>query len=108
MTAPLLKTPLYDIHVGMGARMVEFAGWSMPVQFAGIAEEHHHTRTACSVFDVSHMGRLGVMGGGRATFLNRIRTPTLGGPEEGRSLHWQSWGEDGATLHAVIVSRFED
>jgi aminomethyltransferase len=55
----LLKTPLYDLHVALGARMVPFAGYSMPVQYpSGLVAEHHHTRTHAGLFDVSHMGQL--------------------------------------------------
>jgi aminomethyltransferase len=59
----LLKTPLYDLHVALGARMVPFAGYSMPVQYpAGLVAEHHHTRTHAGLFDVSHMGQLRLVG----------------------------------------------
>ena len=62
-SAPLLKTPLNDLHVSLGARMVPFAGYSMPVQYpAGLMAEHHHTRAAAGLFDVSHMGQLRVVG----------------------------------------------
>jgi aminomethyltransferase len=64
-TAPdnLLKTPLNDLHVSLGARMVPFAGYSMPVQYpAGLMAEHHHTRNAAGLFDVSHMGQLRLVG----------------------------------------------
>ena len=61
--ARLLKTPLNDLHVALGARMVPFAGYSMPVQYpAGLMAEHHHTRTAAGLFDVSHMGQLRLVG----------------------------------------------
>ncbi len=59
----LLKTPLHDLHVELGARMVPFAGYSMPVQYpAGLMAEHHHTRNAAGLFDVSHMGQLRLVG----------------------------------------------
>jgi aminomethyltransferase len=58
MTTDLLRTPLHDWHVAHGGRMVDFAGWSMPVQYTSIAEEHNATRNAVGVFDISHMGRL--------------------------------------------------
>ena len=59
----LLKTPLDALHVSLGARMVPFAGYSMPVQYpAGLMAEHHHTRTAAGLFDVSHMGQLRLVG----------------------------------------------
>src|SRR5436190_19660838 len=60
MTTELLRTPLHDWHVAHGGRMVDFAGWSMPVQYTSIAEEHNATRNAVGVFDISHMGRLSI------------------------------------------------
>ena len=66
-TDQLLKTPLHDLHVELGARMVPFAGYSMPVQYpAGLMAEHVHTRTAAGLFDVSHMGQLRLEGSGAA------------------------------------------
>src|SRR6188768_697029 len=60
---PLQKTPLHALHVELGARMVPFAGYSMPVQYpAGLMAEHHHTRKAAGLFDVSHMGQLRLVG----------------------------------------------
>src|SRR5438046_9036637 len=58
----LLRTPLYDRHVALGARLVPFAGWEMPVQYAGVIEEHRAVRTDAGAFDVSHMGELEVEG----------------------------------------------
>lgn len=87
--------------------MVPFAGWEMPVQFAGIIEEHNHTRNACSVFDVSHMGRLKVTGKDAEAFLDRICTRKLAGSEPGRCLYSHVCREDGGILDDVIVSRFE-
>ena len=52
------RTPLYDWHVAHGARIVDFAGWDMPVQYTSIVEEHQAVRTAAGLFDISHMGRL--------------------------------------------------
>ncbi|MDR6215357.1 glycine cleavage system aminomethyltransferase GcvT [Paracidovorax wautersii] len=61
--APLLTTPLNALHIALGARMVPFAGYSMPVQYpSGLMAEHHHTRTAAGLFDVSHMGQLKLVG----------------------------------------------
>jgi aminomethyltransferase len=60
--ATALRTPLYDWHLTHGARMVDFGGWDMPVQYTGIVEEHQAVRTAAGIFDVSHMGRLSFAG----------------------------------------------
>lgn len=108
MSETPLRTPLYDIHVEFGGRMVEFAGWDMPVQFAGVIEEHNHTRTACSVFDVSHMGRLRLTGSDCESFLNWICTRNLAGADVGRSYYTHICREDGGVLDDVIVSRFEN
>lgn len=103
----LLRTPLYATHVAFGARMVPFAGWEMPVQFAGIIEEHNHTRQSCSVFDVSHMGRLKVTGKDAEALLERVCTRKMAGTEPGRCLYSHICREDGGILDDVIVSRFE-
>ena len=63
LTTPLKNTPLNALHIELGARMVPFAGYSMPVQYpAGLMAEHHHTRNAAGLFDVSHMGQLRLVG----------------------------------------------
>lgn len=69
----LLKTPLHDLHLELGARMVPFAGYSMPVQYpAGLMAEHHHTRQAAGLFDVSHMGQLRLVGPDAAAALESL------------------------------------
>ena len=71
----LLKTVFYDQHVDLGAKMVEFGGWDMPVQYeAGIVQEHLATRKQAGVFDVSHMGRFIVGGPGARDFLQHVLT----------------------------------
>ncbi|MES1211379.1 MAG: glycine cleavage system protein T, partial [Acidobacteriota bacterium] len=68
----LKHTPLHACHVESGARLVEFAGWEMPVQYAGVIEEHRAVRTAAGLFDVSHMGEVRVRGAGAEPFLQRL------------------------------------
>ena len=69
----LLQTPLHDLHVSLGARMVPFAGYSMAVQYpAGLMAEHHHTRSAAGLFDVSHMGQLRLVGHDAAAALETL------------------------------------
>jgi aminomethyltransferase len=68
----LKRTPLYDRHVAAGARLVPFAGWAMPVQYAGIREEHVAVRTRAGVFDVSHMGEVETTGRDAEKFLQRL------------------------------------
>ena len=62
MNTPLKRTPLYAAHVKAGARMVEFGGWHMPVQYTGIIEEHRRVRASVGLFDVSHMGEFEIEG----------------------------------------------
>src|SRR5215217_5705711 len=68
----LQRTPLHDRHVAAGARLVPFAGWEMPVQYAGIREEHTAVRERAGVFDVSHMGEIETTGPDAEAFLQRI------------------------------------
>src|SRR3954449_2327790 len=71
-TETLKRTPLHDRHAAAGARLVPFAGWEMPVQYAGIREEHVAVRTGAGVFDVSHMGEIETRGPDAEAFLQRI------------------------------------
>jgi aminomethyltransferase len=88
--------------------MIDFAGWSMPLLYRGILEEHRHTRSACSVFDVSHMGRLVVRGPDAEPLLQYLCTRDLAGMPPGVSRYSHMCREDGGILDDVIVSRFED
>jgi aminomethyltransferase len=77
-TETLKRTPLHDRHAAAGARLVPFAGWEMPVQYAGIREEHVAVRTGVGVFDVSHMGEIETSGPGAEAFLQRILSNDVG------------------------------
>jgi len=68
------RTPLYDRHVAAGAKLVDFAGWEMPMQYSGVVDEYQTVRTAVGLFDVSHMGRVTVDGRDAVTFLQRVTT----------------------------------
>jgi len=69
---PLQRTPLYELHREAGAKLVPFAGWEMPVQYAGVIDEHRAVRSAAGLFDVSHMGEFRVRGAGAEAFLQRL------------------------------------
>ena len=88
--------------------MVDFAGWSMPVMYRSIIEEHNHTRTQCSLFDVSHMGRLYLSGSDTEALLQQVCTRNVGDMAVGLSRYTHICREDGGILDDVIVSRFED
>jgi aminomethyltransferase len=74
---PLLHSPLHDRHVALGAKMAEFGGWSMPIQYTGVVEEHLAVRTAVGLFDVSHLGNVEVRGDGVKEFVNACFTNDL-------------------------------
>jgi aminomethyltransferase len=72
MSTTLRRTPLHDAHVAAGARMVEFAGWEMPLQYEGVLAEHMAVREKCGIFDVSHMGQIETAGAGALALLQRL------------------------------------
>ncbi|MEP0845245.1 MAG: glycine cleavage system aminomethyltransferase GcvT [Phycisphaerae bacterium] len=104
----MLRTPLYEYHRQSGAKLVEFAGWEMPVVYTGIIEEHHHTRNHASFFDVSHMGRVHFIGPDAGALLERLNTRKIGDMALGQSRYSHMCREDGGILDDVIVSRMED
>ena len=86
-TGTLRRTPLYGEHLRLGARMVPFAGWEMPVQYAGIGAEHAAVRTAAGLFDVSHMGELELTGPGALGLVDRLVTNDLGRVADGQAMY---------------------
>jgi aminomethyltransferase len=102
---PLHRTPLYDLHVELGGKMVPFAGYEMPVQFEGVMAEHIHTRTKAGLFDVSHMGQARVTGDAGA--LERLITADLGALEPGQQKYTLLLNEDGGIMDDLMVSRPE-
>ena len=104
----LLKTPLYDWHVGHGARMVEFAGWSMPLKYTSIIEEHLATRSACGLADISHMGRLRFEGPGAAVFLAELLTRRVGGLGLNQIRYSLVTNDEGGILDDVLVGYYHN
>ena len=72
----LRSTPLNSVHRALGAKMVDFGGWDMPVQYSGIIDEHNAVRTAVGVFDVSHMGEIELRGPEAAQLTDQLSPPT--------------------------------
>ena len=99
----LLRTPLYDRHVQLGARLVPFAGWEMPVQYEGVIPEHLAVRRDCGVFDVSHMGELEVEGPGAGEFLQSLLSNDLDRIEPGEAQYTLLTNEDGGIVDDLIV-----
>lgn len=103
-----LKTPLYDAHVALGARMVPFAGYLMPVQYEGILAEHAHCRAAAGLFDVSHMGQATLRGPDHATVAHALEAlvpADILGIEPGRQRYSQLLNERGGILDDLMVHR---
>ncbi len=86
---------------------MDFAGWEMPLLYTSIVEEHQQTRTGCTIFDISHMGRLLVRGGQGGDLLQKTCTRQLGNAKVGRSYYSHVCNESGGILDDVIVSRYE-
>lgn len=104
-STPLRRTPLYEEHLKANARMVPFAGWEMPVQYAGVSEEHKAVRTAAGLFDVSHMGELGLGGEYSAQVVDYLITNNAGALEDGQALYTAACNESGTILDDLIVYR---
>ena len=104
MSDALKRTPLYEEHLALGARMVPFAGWDMPVQYGGIIEEHRGVRSSAGVFDVSHMAEFRIFGFGAFDFLQGLLTNDLHKIAElGHAQYTLMLDEDGHIIDALIV-----
>ncbi len=99
------KTPFYDIHVELGARVVPFAGWAMPVQYTGIKAEHLRVRESVGLFDVSHMGEFLVEGPGALTFLQRIASNDVSVLEVGQAQYAVACRETGCIVDDLLIYR---
>jgi aminomethyltransferase len=99
----LKHTPLSNWHSNNGGRMVDFAGWSMPVQYQSVIQEHHQTRNAVGVFDVSHMGRFFFYGTNVGQWIDGLMTRRIAGVEVGKIRYSLVTNEDGMVLDDVLV-----
>jgi aminomethyltransferase len=102
------KTPLYEEHVRLGAKMVHFAGWLMPVQYTSIVEEHQAVRNNVGIFDISHMGQLIVDGAGAREWLNTMLTNNVGKLDVGMGQYSFLLNERGGIIDDLIVYRIDD
>lgn len=103
-TGELKRTPLYEEHLALGARMVPFAGWDMPVQYSGIIDEHNAVRSSAGIFDVCHMAEFRVFGFGALDFLQRMFTNDLEKIAElGTAQYTLMLDDDGHIIDDLIV-----
>jgi aminomethyltransferase len=104
-TDRLRRTPLHGRHVTLGARLVPFAGWEMPVQYEGVIGEHRAVRSACGVFDVSHMGQVHVEGPAAASLLDGLLSADLARLADGDAQYTLLTNERGGIVDDLIVYR---
>ena len=102
----LKKTPLYETHVALGGRMVDFGGWALPVQYAGIVEEHKAVRERVGLFDVSHMGEARITGRDAFAYLQNLLTNDITSMTPGRCRYSMMCYETGGTVDDVLVYQY--
>jgi aminomethyltransferase len=102
------RTPLYQFHVDNSAKLVDFAGWEMPMMYTGIIPEHIQVRSSGGLFDVSHMGRLKITGRHSRRFLERVCTRKIGDMDHGQCRYSLVCNERGGVRDDVIVYRMDD
>src|SRR6202022_3751082 len=105
LTASLARTPLYDRHVALGGRMVDFGGWELPQQYTSIRDEHFAVRKVAGLFDISHMGRLVVEGPGAEAYLQHLMTNDLAPLAGGHAMYTLMCKEDGGVIDDLVVYR---
>ena len=103
--ASLKKTPLHDEHARLGAKLVDFGGWSMPVQYSGILDEHHAVRTSLGVFDISHMGQFFAEGPGATAWLQQMLANNVERLGVGECQYTFLLTEKGGVIDDLIVYR---
>ena len=101
----LKRTALFDAHQKLGARLIDFGGWEMPVQYAGIVDEHLAVRRAAGMFDIAHMGQALVAGEGGQAFLNRVLTNDVRRLEVGQGQYTLMCNEHGGVVDDLYVYR---
>jgi len=102
----LKKTALNQLHHNLGAKMIDFGGWEMPVQYTGIIEEHQAVRNNCGLFDVSHMGEIEITGPGATSYVNKLVTNQID-VEVGRVIYTPMCYEDGGIIDDLLVYRIK-
>ena len=98
-----MKTPFYDNHKSFGAKMLNFYGWEMPVQYSGIIDEHINTRTNVSLFDVSHMGRFEIKGPDAYDYLQRLVTNDISKLNDHKALYSPMCYDNGGIIDDLII-----
>jgi len=99
------RTALYELHKAAGGKMVDFHGWELPVQYSSVMAEHHAVRTACGIFDVSHMGQIEARGPGALAFMQKVNSNDAARLREGDAMYSHLLNERGGLVDDLIFSR---
>lgn len=105
MTENLRKTPLHGKHVELGAKLADFGGWEMPIEYSGVVSEHSAVRSGCGIFDVSHMGKLRIQGVGVASELGDLLASKVSNLETGQAQYSMLLNPAGGVVDDLIVYR---
>lgn len=108
MSGALARTPLYERHVALGAKLGGFAGWEMPLEYTSVRDEHTAVRTRCGIFDVSHMGQIHVGGAGAGAYLDATLTNRIDRLSPGEGQYTLICRDDGGTIDDLIVYRLTE
>ncbi|MTD29945.1 glycine cleavage system aminomethyltransferase GcvT [Planomicrobium sp. YIM 101495] len=104
----LKRTPLFESYANFGGKTIDFGGWELPVQFAGIKDEHEAVRTKAGLFDVSHMGEVHVTGSGSLPFLQKMMTNDISKIKEGQAQYTAMCYEDGGTVDDLLTYKLAE
>src|SRR5690348_6514031 len=107
-TLELKRTPLFEVHSSSNAKMVDFGGWNMPVQYSSILEEHNAVRNAVGIFDVSHMGEIEIHGGQAARLIDYVSTNNAGKLKPGQAQYSALLYEHGGFVDDILVHKISD
>ena len=106
MEISLKRTPLYEMHLSLGGKLIDFGGWELPVQYSGIIEEHQKVRTAAGLFDVSHMGEISVKGEGAEQFLQKLLTNDISNAKDFQVVYSPVCYPDGGIVDDLLVYKY--
>ncbi len=108
VSAELKRTPLFDVHRSLGAKLVDFGGWNMPVQYSGVLAEHNAVRTSVGVFDVSHMGEIEIRGPEAAALVDFVATNSANKLKTGQAHYSALLYEHGGFVDDILVHKVAD
>ncbi|NLI60494.1 MAG: glycine cleavage system aminomethyltransferase GcvT [Clostridiales bacterium] len=102
------KTPIYESHLALGGKIIDFGGWALPVQYSSILKEHHGVRTGAGLFDVSHMGEILVEGDGAGEYIQKIVTNDISNMVQGRIVYSPMCYRNGGTVDDLLIYKLEE